>query len=122
MLSLSLSPPLLFFNAFKLKLGRHSELSLGGIFQPNTFLQSMQEKGNKRHCPSVVQSAASTRWRSGDLSLLQDDSIPPAFPWGCWEQLIHQEKHPNKTLLEQISPLELMHGQTEQPSPSEGSI
>lgn len=89
------------------------ELSLGGIFQPNTFLQSVQEEGKKRPCPAVLQSAASTRWRSVDLSLLQDDSIPPAFSRGCWEQLIHQAKTSQQnTLLEQMSPLVFTHGQT----------
>lgn len=111
---LSLSPLLFFFfNAFKLKLGRRLELSLGGIFQPNTFLQSVQEEGNKRPCPAVLQSAASTRWRSVDLSLLQDDSMPPAFPRGYWEQLIHQAKTSQQnTLLQQMSPLVFTHGQT----------
>lgn len=100
------------------------ELSLGGIFQPNTFLQSVQEEGNKRPCPAVLQSAASTRWRSVDLSLLQDDSMPPAFPRGCWEQLIHQAKTSQQKHSAGTNASSCVHTRTdtEQPSPFGRSI
>lgn len=119
---LSLSPPTpLFFNAFKLKLGRHLELSLGGIFQPNTSLQSMQEKGNKRHCPAVLQSAASS---SGGLRTCLCCRVTPSplpFPGGTgnsWSTRKNiPDKHPAGTNVASC-----VCAWTEQPSPFEESI